>query len=104
MQADFCHWGAISRNLSDRQFLKKSQGHSYETSCYIFSYSFEKIDVAKSLKNTEPCCFDEAVCDTKCGIVNNDNRFVRPEGRDIALDLVHIVLRHSLVLGLALLL
>ena len=36
MQAIFCYWNAISRNISDRPFLKKSPGRPYETSCYIF--------------------------------------------------------------------
>ena len=62
MQAGFCHRAAISRNLSDRQFVKKSLGHPYETSCYVFSYSFEKIDVAKSLKNTELRTIQVVIC------------------------------------------
>ena len=50
IQAVMCHPGHISRNKSDRQVLKKSQGHPYVTSCNIFCKSFKQIDVFKSPK------------------------------------------------------
>ena len=57
-----CHPGHVSCNKSDRQVLKKSPGHPFETSCNIFCKSFKQIDVFISPKNIESYTIQAVMC------------------------------------------